>query len=82
MSLNKKLFLGAVIIFTAIFSKFFVNREVTLRHWLGIITIILGLATVGASDFLQSKTIKPDKSYTPAGIILGIFLIFIIIYTG
>ncbi|XP_050530933.1 solute carrier family 35 member F6-like [Daktulosphaira vitifoliae] len=66
---------GAVIIFTAIFSKFFVNREVTLRHWLGIITIIIGLATVGASDFLLSKTVKINRSYTPVGIITGDLLI-------
>uniref|UniRef100_A0A2H8TMK8 Transmembrane protein C2orf18 n=1 Tax=Melanaphis sacchari TaxID=742174 RepID=A0A2H8TMK8_9HEMI len=46
---------GAVIIFTAIFSKIFVHRQVSIRHWLGIFTIIIGLATVGASDLLSSS---------------------------
>ncbi|VVC26387.1 Chloroquine-resistance transporter-like,Nucleotide-sugar transporter-related [Cinara cedri] len=45
---------GAVIIFTAVFSKIFVHRQVSARHWLGIFTIIVGLATVGVSDLLSS----------------------------
>lgn len=48
--------LGAVIIFTAIFSKIFVHRQVSLRHWLGIFTIIIGLVTVGVSDLLSTET--------------------------
>lgn len=60
------LFLGAVIIFTAIFSKIFVRREVSMRHWLGIITIIIGLATVGVSDLLSS-----NESFGSNYIIIG-----------
>lgn len=59
--------LGSVIIFTALFSKIFVHREVSIRHWLGIFTIIVGLATVGTSDFLSSES--KDKSTNQ--IILG-----------
>ncbi|XP_050442960.1 solute carrier family 35 member F6-like [Adelges cooleyi] len=65
---------GAVIIFTAIFSKLFVNRKVSLRHWLGIFTIMVGLATVGASDFLTTKDTNKNN-YTTGGIITGDLLI-------
>jgi len=61
------LFSGAVIIFTAIFSKIFVHRAVSIRHWLGIFVIIIGLATVGASDLLSSD----QKSNSTYQIILG-----------
>jgi len=64
---------GAVIIFTAIFSKIFVHRAVSLRHWLGIFVIIIGLATVGASDLLSSD----QKSNSTYQIILGDTLILI-----
>lgn len=59
---------GAVIIFTAIFSKIFVHREVSVRHWLGIFTIIIGLATVGVSDLLSSGS---DGAYSTNQVILG-----------
>lgn len=34
----------------------FVRREVSVRHWLGIFVIIVGLATVGVSDLLSSDS--------------------------
>lgn len=48
----------------------FVHREVSMRHWLGIFTIIVGLSTVGASDFLSSNS--NDKSAN--GVIFGNYL--------
>lgn len=62
---------GAVIIFTAIFSKMFVHRQVSVRHWLGIFTIIIGLATVGISDLLSTDS----NSKSANQIILGDSLI-------
>jgi len=64
---------GAVIIFTAIFSKIFVHREVSMRHWLGIFTIIIGLATVGVSDLLSTDS----DSKSANNIIIGDSLILI-----
>lgn len=55
------LFLGAVIIFTAIFSKIFVRREISVRHWLGIFTIIMGLTTIGVSDLLSESSSKSNN---------------------
>lgn len=65
-----------MIIFTAIFSKIFVHRQVSVRHWLGIFTIIIGLGTIGVSDLLSSSDTK-----TANGIILGknIFKYWVII---
>lgn len=59
---------GAVIIFTAIFSRMFVHRQVSVRHWLGIFTIIIGLVTVGVSDLLSSEA---STSSTSNDIIIG-----------
>lgn len=64
---------GAVIIFTAIFSRMFVHREVSVRHWLGIFTIIIGLATIGASDLLSTGS----DSKSANQIVLGDSLILI-----
>lgn len=65
-------FSGAVIIFTAIFSKMFVHRQVSVRHWLGIFTIIIGLITVGVSDLLSTETdSKSANSTTANNIIIG-----------
>lgn len=62
--------IGSVIIFTAIFSKIFVHRQVSVRHWLGIFTIIIGLGTVGISDLLSTES----DSKTSNHIILGNYL--------
>jgi len=62
---------GSVIIFTAIFSKIFVHRQVSIRHWLGIFTIIIGLGTVGISDLLSPGS----DSQNSKQIILGDSLI-------
>lgn len=45
----------------------FVHRQVSVHHWLGIFTIIIGLATVGISDLLSSD---PNSKSTNE-IILG-----------
>ncbi|XP_050442962.1 solute carrier family 35 member F6-like [Adelges cooleyi] len=69
---------GGVIIFTAILSKMFLRRKVTVRHWMGILLIIVGLCVVGISDLLVSKkSTQVDGSYTTEGIITGDLLIFV-----
>lgn len=45
-------FLGAVIIFTGLLSTAFLGRLLKGREWLGMLTVIMGLSVVGASDFI------------------------------
>lgn len=41
---------GAVIVFVGIFSRIFLHRILTLREWIGILFVILGLVVVSLSD--------------------------------
>ncbi|XP_050530943.1 solute carrier family 35 member F6-like [Daktulosphaira vitifoliae] len=69
---------GGVIIFTALLSKVYLKRNLTIRHWLGIFIIIIGLATVGTSDLLLSQQkSESNSSYTTEAIITGDVLIFV-----
>nr|CAH0098970.1 unnamed protein product [Daphnia galeata] len=43
---------GAVIIFTGLLSTAFLGRLLKAREWLGMLTVIMGLSVVGASDFI------------------------------
>lgn len=43
---------GAVIIFTGLLSTAFLGRLLKGREWLGMATVIAGLAVVGAADFI------------------------------
>ncbi|CAG9809961.1 unnamed protein product [Chironomus riparius] len=45
---------GSVIIFVALFSKFFLGRQLGSRRWIGILFIAVGLAVVGVSDMLSN----------------------------
>uniref|UniRef100_A0A2L2YA49 Putative conserved plasma membrane protein n=1 Tax=Parasteatoda tepidariorum TaxID=114398 RepID=A0A2L2YA49_PARTP len=48
---------GSVIVFTGLLSVAFLGRKLKPYEWLGIFTVIAGLACVGASD-----VINPDKT--------------------
>jgi hypothetical protein len=42
----------AIIIFTGLLSTAFLGRLLKAREWLGMLTVIMGLSVVGASDFI------------------------------
>lgn len=48
------MFTGSVIIFVGILSVAFLNRTLVPREWAGIFFVIIGLAVVGASDFMSN----------------------------
>ncbi|CAF1202617.1 unnamed protein product [Rotaria sp. Silwood1] len=66
---------GSVMVFTAILSVLFLRKTLTWKHWLGIITVVIGLAIVGLSDILFSK--HPEGSHTNAEKIAGDALILV-----
>jgi len=43
---------GAVIVFTGLFSRFFLRRMLGLTKWIGIVFVIAGLAIVGCCDMI------------------------------
>ncbi|XP_046997889.1 solute carrier family 35 member F6 [Schistocerca americana] len=63
---------GAVIVFVGIFSRIFLHRILTIREWIGILFVILGLVVVSLSD------LGSDSSGSTGGttnVILGDVLI-------
>lgn len=44
---------GSVIVFVALLSIAFLEREITTKQWGGIVSIVLGLFLVGLADFFQ-----------------------------
>lgn len=59
-----------MIVFVGVLSVIFLGRRFVLRQWSGIFFIIVGLAIVGASDFLASSA-----NHDSNDIILGDLLI-------
>lgn len=69
---------GSMIIFAAIFTKFFLHRQLFCFHWLGVCLCVLGVTTVGTASLCQDKpSSDPNPSIKePAGdVALGIVLI-------
>lgn len=62
---------GAVIVFTGLLSVGFLGRRLRYFQWLGIVTVLAGLVTVGLSDFMTSGDANTDIN----GIITGDLLI-------
>jgi len=62
-------------VFTAILSVLFLRKKLAAVHWLGIVTVVSGLAVVGVSDIVFSKT--PEGTHTNAEKIAGDALILI-----
>lgn len=73
-------FAGAVIVFVALLSIAFLERQIGLKQWLGILTIVLGLFIVGAADILFNSSKNPDTN----GIISGnlMFMFNVILYNS
>lgn len=67
--------LGAVIVFTGLLSVAFLNRELKVLEWVGIVVVIAGLGCVGMSDILYPST---DEHFDQNSIITG--SLFFIIY--
>lgn len=63
---------GAVIVFTALLSVAFLNRQIAASKWLGIYTVIVGLSIVGVSDmiFLPSDGKAGEKNRIITGDLL------------
>ncbi|CAG2235018.1 Solute carrier family 35 member F6 [Mytilus edulis] len=61
----------AVIIFTALLSVAFLGRTIRAQMWIGIVSVIVGLAVVGVSDIIFNT----DKNKDTNGIIAGDLLI-------
>ncbi|CAF3357492.1 unnamed protein product [Rotaria socialis] len=66
---------GSVMVFTALFSIVFLKKRLTRIHWLGIVTVVMGLVVVGLSDLLFSKV--PEGNHSNGEKIAGIFLILL-----
>lgn len=56
-----------MIVFVALLSIAFLERQIALKQWLGILTIVLGLFIVGIADILFKSDKKPDTN----GVISG-----------
>jgi drug/metabolite transporter (DMT)-like permease len=57
------------------FSVLFLRKQLTWKHWFGIITVVIGLAVVGVSDIIFSK--NPEGNHTNAEKIAGDALILV-----
>ncbi|KAF2897995.1 hypothetical protein ILUMI_08179 [Ignelater luminosus] len=51
-----QMFRGAVIVFVGLLSVGFLERVLKKREWSGIVFVIIGLAVVGAADFIAKDT--------------------------
>ena len=62
---------GSVIIFTGILSVAFLGNKLKIHHWVGMITVIIGLAVVGVGDVVYFKGGQGlTKEYVLAGDLL------------
>ncbi|XP_065058715.1 solute carrier family 35 member F6-like [Rhopilema esculentum] len=60
---------GSIIVFTGVFSKIFLKRDLKATHWIGMGTAMLGLLLVGLSTILrQNHTVS--QWHTILGVIL------------
>ncbi|CAH0381491.1 unnamed protein product [Bemisia tabaci] len=67
---------GAIIIFTALLSVAFLEKKIKTHEWVGIFGVIIGLVTVGYSDYILIKEKSPaDQISDLNGIITGDMLI-------
>lgn len=57
------------------FSVAFLRKKLTASHWIGIISVVCGLAVVGVSDIIFSKV--PEGGHTNTQKIAGDALILI-----
>jgi len=69
-----QMFRGAVIIFTGLFSMFFLKRRINAIRWGGIILVLLGLIVVGCADMFFAKN-TGDAEHSNMDILIGDLLI-------
>ncbi|KAG1455843.1 hypothetical protein G6F56_006970 [Rhizopus delemar] len=65
---------GAVVIFTGLFSFFFLGRRLRPYEWLSLAMVVLGVAIVGLSSVLRpqnSHQLMNDQSLLGVGLVLG-----------
>lgn len=65
---------GSVIVFVALLSMAFLQKKLLLREWMGIFFIIIGLAAVGLSDFIDTSAVQ---GYEKTNVLMGDALIII-----
>ena len=63
---------GSVIIFTGLLSVAFLGSKLLLRHWIGMILVIIGLVVVGVGDVVFTSG---AQGYSPTLILAGDLLI-------
>ncbi|XP_052269899.1 solute carrier family 35 member F6-like [Dreissena polymorpha] len=61
---------GSIIIFTGILSKIFLKRPLKISHWIGMVTVMIGLILVGCSSIFTSLSNKTSGGKTLLGILL------------
>ena len=67
---------GSVIIFTGILSVAFLNARLKIHQWLGMFTVIVGLAIVGVGDYIffqKGTTTGLEQNTVLAGDLLIVF---------
>ncbi|KAK6183553.1 hypothetical protein SNE40_011011 [Patella caerulea] len=63
---------GSIIIFAGILSKVFLKRKLVLKHWAGMLTVMVGLVLVGCSSvFKSSSNNHGSKALLGIALILG-----------
>lgn len=74
LSQSYVIFLGAVIIFTALLSVAFLGSTIRKVMWTGIFIILVGLALVGVSDIIFGQSdAQTDTNGIIAGKLIGLF---------
>ncbi|CAK1588263.1 unnamed protein product [Parnassius mnemosyne] len=69
-----QMFRGSIILFVAVFSMTFLNRQIITREWAGIIGVLLGLVIVGATDAIYQS---PGEAKGRNSLITGDMLIIV-----
>lgn len=57
---------GSMVIFSALFSKFFLKRELFLFHWIGVGTVVFALCVVALSALMQDADTEASASTASA----------------
>lgn len=65
----------------ALLSIAFLERQIALKQWLGILTIVLGLFIVGIADLLFKSDKKPDTNGVISGNQAFCTLLYYLIFT-
>lgn len=68
---------GSIIVFTTLFSKFFLKRQLKMYNWISVGVSVCGLALVGLSAILDSEPEHKEKikKHGSSGVAFGIFFV-------